>query len=95
VVLASTIGGYGGMTPGDAGYREDVPFPVASAHAIPAAKKIAETATAAQEEVDIVVARRCHLGTARPRGVTVLRRAPTRPRRRPRDRAQRRHHPAR
>ncbi|NUO60692.1 MAG: NAD(P)-dependent oxidoreductase [Hamadaea sp.] len=57
VVLASTIGVYAGTTPGDGFYREDVPLPVASPHAIPAAKKIMETVAAVQLEVPAVTAR--------------------------------------
>ncbi|GAA4591197.1 NAD(P)-dependent oxidoreductase [Planotetraspora phitsanulokensis] len=41
VVLASTIGVYGGADVNGA-YREDVPLPIASAHLIPAHKKSAE-----------------------------------------------------
>jgi len=57
VVVASTIGVYAGVTPDDGYYREDVPLPVASPHAIPAAKKIAETVAAAQRDVPTVTAR--------------------------------------
>ncbi|MCP2321621.1 UDP-glucose 4-epimerase [Hamadaea flava] len=57
VVLASSIGVYAGVTPDDGYYREDVPLPVASPHAIPAAKKIMETVAAVQREVPSVTAR--------------------------------------
>jgi UDP-glucose 4-epimerase len=59
VLLASTIGVYGGVAAADA-YQEDVPLPVASPHAIPAAKKIAEIVAdvvAAQDGLDLVSAR--------------------------------------
>ncbi|MEU8171613.1 NAD(P)-dependent oxidoreductase [Microbispora hainanensis] len=57
VVVASTIGVYAGV-PGPA-LREDAPLPVASPHAIPAGKKIAEVVAdvAASSGLDVVTAR--------------------------------------
>ncbi|NUR71025.1 MAG: NAD(P)-dependent oxidoreductase [Hamadaea sp.] len=57
VLLASSIGVYAGVTPDDGFYHEDARLPVASPHAIPAVKKIAETVAAAQREVPAVTAR--------------------------------------
>ncbi|MFG2053094.1 NAD-dependent epimerase/dehydratase family protein [Micromonospora sp. NPDC048930] len=60
VVLASTIGVYGGVSPADGVLREDSPLPIASLHAIPAAKKVAEVvadAVAAYDGLGVIVAR--------------------------------------
>ncbi|GAB3161720.1 NAD-dependent epimerase/dehydratase family protein [Microbispora hainanensis] len=57
VVVASTIGVYAGVT--GSALREDAPLPVASPHAIPAGKKIAEVIAdvAASSGLDVLAAR--------------------------------------
>ncbi|MEV4536454.1 NAD(P)-dependent oxidoreductase [Asanoa sp. NPDC049518] len=58
ILLASTIGVYAGVLGG--AFREDLPLPVASPHAIPAAKKMAEViadVVAAQDGLPLVGAR--------------------------------------
>jgi UDP-glucose 4-epimerase len=59
VVLASTIGVYGGADVADA-YREDMPLPIGSAHLIPAHKKSAEilaSAVSGSTGLDVVSVR--------------------------------------
>ncbi|GII58353.1 NAD-dependent epimerase [Planotetraspora thailandica] len=60
MVVASTIGVYGGVTPAGGVYREDMPLPIGSAHTIPAHKKSAEivaNAVSAQAGMQVVSAR--------------------------------------
>ncbi|GIF52149.1 NAD-dependent epimerase [Asanoa ferruginea] len=55
VVLASTIGVYAGVP--DGVFREDLPLPLASPHAIPAAKKVTEVVAGALDGLPLVCAR--------------------------------------
>ncbi|WP_027345315.1 NAD-dependent epimerase/dehydratase family protein [Hamadaea tsunoensis] len=58
MVVASTIGVYGGVEAGAAGVLgEDLLLPLASGHAIPAAKKAAEIVSGVVDDVEIVCAR--------------------------------------
>ncbi|REG00306.1 NAD-dependent epimerase/dehydratase family protein [Asanoa ferruginea] len=72
VVLASTIGVYAGVP--DGVFREDLPLPLASPHAIPAAKKVTEVVAGALDGLPLVCARIGAIwGAAGPDTVAVLR----------------------